>query len=43
MTKEAEQMKQEMQEVGTPAEEDTEALLNGEITLREYYIEEDAL
>lgn len=43
MTKEAEQMKQEMEDVGTPAEEDTEALLNGEITLREYYIEEEAL
>lgn len=43
MTEEAEQMKQEMQNAGTPAEEDTEALLNGEITLREYYIEEDAL
>ncbi len=38
---EARQIKQEMQEVGTPAEEDTEALLNGEITLREYYIEEE--
>ena len=42
-TEEAEQIKQEMEEAGTPAEEDTLALLNGEISLREYYIEEDAL
>lgn len=40
MEEEAEQMKQEMEEVGTPVEEDTEALLRGEMTLREYYIEE---
>ena len=42
-TEEAEQMKEEMKEAGTPAEEDTEALLKGEITLKEYYLEEDAL
>lgn len=40
MEEEAEQMQQEMKEVGTPVEEDTEALLRGEMTLREYYIEE---
>lgn len=43
LTEEAEQMKEEMEEAGTPVEEDTEALLRGEITLQEYYMEEDAL
>ncbi len=43
MTEEAGRIREEMDEAGTPAEEDTEALLRGEITLREYYMEEDAL
>lgn len=43
MTEEAERLKQEMKEAGTPVEEDTEALLNGTITLREYYMEEETL
>jgi len=42
-TQEAEQIKQEMADAGTPVEEDTQALLNGEITVREYYLEEEAL
>ena len=43
MTEEAGRIREEMDEAGTPVEEDTEALLRGEITLREYYMEEDAL
>lgn len=34
-------IRQEMEEADTPVEEDTEALLQGEMTLREYYVEED--
>lgn len=43
MEEEAEAMKQEMEEADTPVEEDTKALLSGEITLREYYVEEETL
>lgn len=40
---EAKQIKQEMEEAGDPIEEDTQALLSGQITLKEYYVEEDVL
>lgn len=43
MMAETEQMKQEMEDAGTPMEDDTKALLSGEISLREYYVEEEAL
>lgn len=43
MKNEAARMMQEMEEAGTPADEDTLALLNGNMTLMEYYTEEASL
>lgn len=43
LTEEMTRLRQEMTDAGTPVEEDTEALLSGETTLREYYIEEEYL
>lgn len=38
-TDEMKRLRQEMEDAGTPVEEDAEALLRGETTLQEYYIE----